>query len=709
MRPCRFRHRGSILLGVFLPTGTRMARNRPISLLSTCVLLLGLVFSTNAPAAEPSPWLEIHSAHFTVITDAGEKKGREVALRFEQMRAVFATLLMKERINEPVPLTILAFKNDKTYFQSAPLRQGQPIGVTGFFVPAEDHNFFVLNLFEEEPWRAVAHDFAHLLLNYNYPPVQGWFDEGLAEYFSSIRLDNKQVEMGGDPELQSALKEDLLQNRRDLRSAPKSLTELLSGQAWLALPDLLTMKHDTSSYMENTHNTLFYAQSWMVVHYLLHEKKMPETGIYFGLVQNQHVPVEEAIEKAYGMTGVQFDQAVKDYFHSLKPLFTALDASKQSNQQSNPQQVYQFPEMVGPNDSVINAKSISERDARALTAEMKLRIPDRREAAIKELEELATAPDQTAARAASGKDRNRDKDNDDDKIGSAAAVGNEIAHRALAWDHLQHREFDATAEELGNAAALNPRDTWIRYYLSLLKYRVSQAKHTDIQGLPNMLQDLRAVLEWYPEFADAYDLTATARREGGGPAAAMQAERAAIQLSPRNQQYMYHLAEIYVEDKKWEAARALLERLKSSSDSTVAAEARERLGQIGNEQKYGVSAGTSPAKKLTTQTSPFDVLEQDAAKRAAAARTTEEVAGGDKRPAKFLKGRLLGVDCSQPPTAVLTVISGGAVLKLRTADYKALLLIGAETFSCDWNDRSVSVNYKAGGLSDGDLVSVEVR
>src|SRR5271168_809845 len=101
-----------------------------------------------APAhgAEQSPWLEIHSTHFTVITDAGEKKGREVALRFEQMRAFFATLLMKERLNEPLPLTILAFRNDKTYYQSAPLRQGQPIGVPGFLVPGEDQNFLVLNL-----------------------------------------------------------------------------------------------------------------------------------------------------------------------------------------------------------------------------------------------------------------------------------------------------------------------------------------------------------------------------------------------------------------------------------------------------------------------------------------------------------------------------------------------------------------------------------
>ena len=74
------------------------------------------------------------------------------------------------------------------------------------------------------------------------------------------------------------------------------------------------MKHDTSTYIEGTHHTLFYAQSWMVMHYLLHEKKLPETGTYFDLVENQHVPVEEAIQKAYGVTSAQFDQAVKDYF-----------------------------------------------------------------------------------------------------------------------------------------------------------------------------------------------------------------------------------------------------------------------------------------------------------------------------------------------------------------------------------------------------------
>ena len=67
-------------------------------------------------------------------------------------------------------------------------------------------------------------------------------------------------------------------------------------------------------------------------------------------------PWKKPSEKAYGVTSAQFDQAVKEYFHSLTPLFVALDASRQSGSQADLPQVYQFPEIVGPDSSLITAK-----------------------------------------------------------------------------------------------------------------------------------------------------------------------------------------------------------------------------------------------------------------------------------------------------------------------------------------------------------------
>ena len=676
-----------------------MPRCRSISLFLT--LLAALCF--RASAAEPSPWIEVHSVHYTVITDAGDKKGREVALRFEQMRAVFATLIGKDRLNQSVPLTIFAFNNDKSYYQAAPLYRGQPITAPGFFLSGDDQDFIALNLSADQPWRDVAHEFATMLLSYNYPPAQGWFDEGLAEYFSSIRLDNKQVELGADPELSDS-PQSLSGN-----SHPKFLSDLLNAKVWLALPDLFTMKHDASAANEGSHHTLYYAESWIVIHYLLHEQKLPETGTYFGLVLNQHVPAEEAILQAFGMSADQLEKAVKDYFQSQVAQLTAIEPGRPGGTNPQPGQAYRFPTPVGPDDSTITSKALIEADARAMYAELQTRVPERRDAGLKTLHDLAEAP--TAAdKKAEAKQQAKSASEDADQL-PTTAIGSALAHRILAWDYIQHGEFSDAANEIKDASVLNPSDMWLRYYVAVLRYRSAEAGHTDIQGLANMMLDLRSVLEWYPEFASAYDLLAVARNAGGGPAAALQAERAAIGLSPRNELYSFHLAQIYVASKKWEAANALLDRLKASSNPQISARARDLLEQAGTERKYGipVKAGAMTQPQLTPQKSPFDVLDEDAAKREAAEHPTESAAPEDNRPTKFLKGRLVAVDCSHTPAAILTVTDEGATLKLRTANYKSMVLIGADDFSCDWRDRRVTVNYKAAGPNNGDLVSLEVR
>ena len=287
-------------------------------------MLTGLVFRALAFAKDEPKWIEVHSAHFSVLTDAGDKRGREVALRMEQMRSVFGQLILKDKLKMSVPITVVALKSDKQYGLVAPTKQSR---AGGFYVPGSDRIYIVLNLFEVDPWRAVAHPLAHYFLNYNYPPAQGWFDEGLAEYFGSIHI-GKQVEIGGDPELAPEWHEDIFDEMRRDPNVPQSLTQLVSSPVWLSMVDLFTMKHDGSGAREGTHNTLYYAQSWMVVHYLVNKNKMPEAGTYFDLVQNQKVPVEKAMVQAFDMSPAQMEEAVKTYFKSLSGLGIALDQSK---------------------------------------------------------------------------------------------------------------------------------------------------------------------------------------------------------------------------------------------------------------------------------------------------------------------------------------------------------------------------------------------
>ncbi len=64
---------------------------------------LFLIFLLALPAFAQD-WVEVKSAHFSVVTDAGEKRGREVALRFEQMRSAFARIFRAAKVNVAVPL-----------------------------------------------------------------------------------------------------------------------------------------------------------------------------------------------------------------------------------------------------------------------------------------------------------------------------------------------------------------------------------------------------------------------------------------------------------------------------------------------------------------------------------------------------------------------------------------------------------------------------
>ena len=142
-------------------------------------------------------------------------------------------------------------------------------------------------------------------------------------------------------------------------ASAKSLTELLGAQVWLSLPDLFTMKHDTSTRNQGTHHTLYYAESWIVMHYLLHEKKLPETGVYFDLVLNQHVPVEDAIQKAYGMSSGAARTSGEGLFSLADS--AAHRAGRRAADQSQRGfscegcnagngQMYRFPAPVGPDD-----------------------------------------------------------------------------------------------------------------------------------------------------------------------------------------------------------------------------------------------------------------------------------------------------------------------------------------------------------------------
>lgn len=313
-----------------------------------CILAaLNLTF----PAHAESQWVEVRSPHFSVITDAGEKRGREVAVRFEQMRAVFGALFNQAKVNLPIPLQIVAFRNTKELRQFAPLWHGKPTEVAGLFQSGQDRSFIMLDMSVEDPWKVVFHEYAHQLLNGNVSaPGDPWFEEGFAEFFSNIEVTNKEVRVGKPPVI---------------------AIQILRHNGMMRIADLFKVQHNSAVYNESgDHRTVFYAESNLVVHYLYETKLMQKRPLYFDLKINKNVSVEDAIQQAFGMSPAQFDNALRGYVTG---------------------EVFKYSAIPTPPDIATTGYTVtplSQADSNAVLADVHLHSPDYLEKAIAEFQDI---------------------------------------------------------------------------------------------------------------------------------------------------------------------------------------------------------------------------------------------------------------------------------------------------------------------------------
>jgi Tfp pilus assembly protein PilF len=279
--------------------------------LGRCVtaLWVGITLVVSVPtfAGEPR-WIEVKSPHFSVVTDSGEKRGREVAVRFEQMRAVFGALLVKANSNLPVPLQIVAFRDAKELVQFAPLWHGKPTQVAGLFLGNNDRCFILLDLSAGNPSAVVFHEYAHQLMNGNLSgTLDPWFEEGFAGYFSSIEVDGNEARVG---------------------RVPEDTYRILQQTGLMKTVDLFRVQQNSGIYNESgDRRSRFYAQSSMVVHYLYDNALIGKLQTYFEQ-RDQNVSVEDAVQHAFGMNTTQFDGAIRIYVSNGRYKYFKLPTSE---------------------------------------------------------------------------------------------------------------------------------------------------------------------------------------------------------------------------------------------------------------------------------------------------------------------------------------------------------------------------------------------
>lgn len=610
--------------------------------------LLVAFFVCGLAAQADQQWVEVDSQHFSVATDGGEKRAREVAQRFEQMRMAFGVIFKKVSVNT-APLQIIAFRNGKELRQFAPLYGGKPIELAGFFLgnggrggpgANEERQYIALDLSQEDSWGTVFHEYAHLLINSNFPPSPVWFDEGFAEYCSSLKVDKKEIAIG---------------------LAKPELPELLSQSRWLKLVDLFSVSHDSQIYNRDDRRSVFYAQSWITVHFLMAKNMMKQTSAYVRLTEDQHVAVPEAIRRSFGMEPEALEKAIEGYFRTGTMYFHT-------------------PTPPGAETVQFNSHPLSDLEIKSVMADLDYHSRDYRARGITEFQEiLAKQPE------------------------------NVVANRGLGYEAMQKNDWDNAGEHFRRAAAQDVKDPQVHYLLALMMSRKGMSSGNR-ENLDVIRKELSSAIALEPNYADAYNLLGMTLSYTGEKHAAIDILQKAVALSPRNPWYTGNLANAYLQAQDLDHAIPLLQELRMSSEPGIASMAAQQLQQV-EAYRSAVNGRGAQSGSMETVVQPVELnnVPGEAKNSAGSAQGGQEirVLPASNDPVFFMKGVLVSVDCSAAPAAILTISSGGKKWKMLAPQSKNLVLIGADEFSCSWTNRKVSVNYRKSGDNQGSLVSME--
>ena len=146
--------------------------------------------------------------------------------------------------------------------------------------------------------------------------------------------------------------------------------------------------------------------------------------------------------------------------------------------------------------------------------------------------------------------------------------------------------------------------------------------------------------------------------------------------------------------------------LESSRDPGIAARARNSMEQVAKMKIVLEAMSKRPESGRVEGASPDHV---EPAKPNDTAAGNEYKPLRDPHPLRFLKGKLMNVDCSAAPAAVLTVMSERKTWKMRVADSTHVIVIGADKFSCGWTNQRVALNYRETSDGEGNVATVEIQ
>ncbi|HEY0077534.1 MAG TPA: tetratricopeptide repeat protein [Pyrinomonadaceae bacterium] len=607
-------------------------------------------------ATKRAEWTRVRTKNFLFVGDADERDLKHLATRLEQFRQLFSRLLSSDYFDSTVPTTIVVFRDDASYRPFKPLYQGEPGDAAGHFQSGADVDYVSFSIDQRRrgsPYFIMVHEYVHLLVKNNFRNAPLWFNEGLAEYYSTLQASDggRKLTLG--------------------KAIPSRLQTLRTSDRLLPLETLLGIDHESPFYNERDKRTVFYAESWALVHYLLNGdagRRRPQLTRYLELLA-EGVGFREAFPKAFETDFAGLENELKAYL-SLVRL---------------PEQTIAFEERL---ESEVEAESrrLTEAEALAYLGDMLLRTNRTDEAEGYLQKSVALAPNLSMARTSLGIIRTKQN-----RLTEAV----EHLSRAVASDpqsHLAHYYYaNALSHERMDASL------WVTDY--------------EPQKAEQMRAALRRTIELAPRYVDAYHLLAfvnLVREEQLDES--VELLKHALTLAPRRHEFSLLLAQIHLRRENFDAARAILDKLSQSTTPHLRGQAETLLKSLALRRE--IVARRRAENEPPTETVGLAPLQP----------CDMSYSGAQHKKLRFEGvqrcGKLARVECEEAGVLLFVEVEGGtlklrsdALNRIRFVTYTTEVKTGQLTCGLREPANPVLVTYRpptdSRADTDGEVIAVE--
>jgi tetratricopeptide (TPR) repeat protein len=414
-------------------------------------------------------WKRIRTAHFEAVSNAPVKKVREILGRLEVFHRNLVTKFLALKTASPVPTIVVVFKDTGAYSRFKPRgADGRKEMAGAYFLSSADMNHIVLPIELEgvKALQVIFHEYYHFAIQRNVPDIPRWMNEGLAEFFSTCEIDP----VSGQVLIGRPINYHIYQLRQE---------ELLPLDQMLTHSGAMKLLHSK----DRRRISLFYAQSWALVHYLMISqdmKRQPQLNEYLDAIK-KGMPTEQAFQTAFRMTFADMQRELRAYIASSKYYMMRLS---------------QQPEDLPAESSV---EALTEIEAEYLQGDLLMRISADNDAEQILKRILDRVPSYVPAKislaaAMVGQDCHREAIDILRPI-AEAEPSNFRAHFHLAQAYAKSELYEDSLLEYGRAAAANEQSTGP--WLGITIATAILGRQAESDAAMERLQKLEANPRWY--------------------------------------------------------------------------------------------------------------------------------------------------------------------------------------------------------------------